>query len=653
MSEVAAGLATIATSGAALFVLLLYAPSLQAPFLAPKFAALELAATVGLVALALKRVTSGGPRWTRSIAAASWLVLITTGIAWAAAATRPLGAPYALDAVARWGSLFGLACAASVLDSAPDGARGRAELLATVTAAASIVATVGLLQHAELLPFPIPVISLPGSTFGNRNAAADVMAMALPLAVGAIAHARGRPAKVVLSIGAAIELVYLGVTRTRGAWLAGACGIGLALVLVKLRWSRTSRAIALGIVAIAAAAAALPGRFNAHDEGDAKRFASVFAVLEDGFDAHSTALKTRFGLWRRTLTMIRQHPLVGVGPGNWPVDFPLYAEPDATRDGVLTPVLEPRQAHNDPLERAAETGIFGLAAFGLLAAASAAAVRDRLRGSDPSCRLTAAAAASALLSLLVLGIASFPLEEPGTLTLAGLSLGLIAADLRGRSKAGLVNEETRESRDSSKDGEAAVIAVERPGMARIAAVKRPAIANTTVAVGAALVFCVGVREERRVRASFWLGKAERAMHDPGADATSAALRALRSALALAPGSYRGHLRMAQLKLREQQPIDSARAAKRAIAVEPYGRNAWGSLAAAELAADDFHNARQDASTALAILRDYPLALDVRARAEERDGDAQSARADREHLRTLADGTNDAAREARTLLQRSN
>ena len=124
--------------------------------------------------------------------------------------------------------------------------------------------------------------------------------------------------------------------------------------------------------------------------------------------------------------MAEEHPLLGVGPGNWPVFFPRHAEPGAARDGVLSATLAPRQAHNDLLERTAETGLVGLAALVFLAGAAAVTARRRLRAGDASARSSTAAAAGSLVALAGAGITGFPLEMPATLALAGVALGLIA-----------------------------------------------------------------------------------------------------------------------------------------------------------------------------------------------------------------------------------
>ena len=93
-------------------------------------------------------------------------------------------------------------------------------------------------------------------------------------------------------------------------------------------------------------------------------------MVLDALDPASSVARTRLGLWRRTLAVYREHPLSGVGPGNFAVLFPLHAEPGAAADGVMSATMVPRRPHNELLERLAETGPLGLAAF-------VGAVRDR------------------------------------------------------------------------------------------------------------------------------------------------------------------------------------------------------------------------------------------------------------------------------------
>jgi O-antigen ligase len=594
---VANRLATFASFGAALLVLLVYAPALQAPFLVPKFAALEVTASVGFLAFCLARAAGAESRWARPIRTGALSVLAATLIAWVVAWRTTLGAPYALDAVARWGALFGLACGTSVLGDT------RRQVVSAVTIGAAVVAGVGLLQHFELLKLSIPVFSTPGSTFGNRNLAAEVIAMALPCGLGALAGARS-DTRVAMVCAVSLELVFLAVTRTRGAWLGAAVGLAAALFLARRRWSRASIAAGSVALVIAAVAAAVPGRPNPHDAGDAKRYSGILKVLGDSFDPSSTAPRTRFGLWSRTLQIVRHDLLTGVGPGNWPVVFPRYAEPGAMRDGVLTATVAPRQAHNDLLQLTAETGAVGLFAFGLLIAGTTIAVARRLRIEDEEDRAQTAAAAGALVALVALGLAGFPLEMPGTLALAGLALGLVAAEPQAEARGASASPVTTWKRWAAYAG--AVLAM-------------------TLMVGAA------VRAERTVRASAWLGAAERSMMgDP-----PLALQDLERASSASPKDFLTRFRMAQVLSREGRPLDAAIAARQALAAEPYSPNAWAALAGAELAAGDPRSARNSASRALGILEDYPMALGIRRVAAEQEGDLVAAQQDREHLETLA------------------
>jgi tetratricopeptide (TPR) repeat protein len=234
----------------------------------------------------------------------------------------------------------------------------------------------------------------------------------------------------------------------------------------------------------------------------------------------------------------------------------------------------------------------------------------------------AAGAAGALVCLIALSLASFPLEMPGTIALAGVALGLLAANERG---------------------EAASARVARPA----------ALVYAPVAAACLLVPLAAVRAERSIRGSRWLGAAERALHrDIRAAGAAEALVDLERCLEATPGDYRARLRTAQMLLRQGRAEESVRAAQRALSIEPFAPNARAALAAAELGAGDAASARKDASLALELLEDYPDALHIRARASERLGDREAAEADRERLRALAAGASDedTARTARWLIR---
>jgi O-antigen ligase len=76
-------------------------------------------------------------------------------------------------------------------------------------------------------------------------------------------------------------------------------------------------------------------------------------------------LEGRYYHWGNTLVMIREHPLLGVGPGNFQVAYPLYCRSFAY-DPFMNYRTRIKKAHNDYLQLAAECGIPALFFFLLL-----------------------------------------------------------------------------------------------------------------------------------------------------------------------------------------------------------------------------------------------------------------------------------------------
>jgi len=109
----------------------------------------------------------------------------------------------------------------------------------------------------------------------------------------------------------------------------------------------------------------------------------------------------RLQLWSRTIRMIRDHPLTGVGLGNWRIVIPIYGAEGLRSD---TGTIHFQRPHNDLLWVASETGILGgvlyLAVFAsvvvlaVCAMARAPARHDRV-----------------VLALMVLGVSCYFLDS--------------------------------------------------------------------------------------------------------------------------------------------------------------------------------------------------------------------------------------------------
>jgi O-antigen ligase len=681
-----ARLGPAAVCGAAMVVPLVYLPNLDSVFSQPKLALLLVAGALGLGGHALAR--AGGaqrPRWPPLLTAAVAALLVTSAlsavVAWRRAAP---GAPYAAGELLRLAAVLGVALGAA---QATADRLWRRRLFQSVHAAAGLVSLIGLVQHLEILPLGIPSISVPGATFGNRNMAAEAVALSIPFGLGLLALERdrrragagtrerdrrragagesegalGSPALLMLFL--ALEIVFLAVTRTRGAWLGGAFGTAIFLGMHRPALPRPARLALVGLGLAALAAALIPGRLTARDAFDAKRSQPGQRIVLDALDPTAPAARTRFGLWRRTLSIYREHPLLGVGPGNFAVLFPRYAEPGASADGVLSPWVVPRRAHNDLLERLAETGPFGLGALLAIYAAAAAVAVARARpsfgaaedavkdsagkdavkdgaGQDGDRSLAApaglsvdavtAAAVASLAALFACGLTGFPLAMPGTALLFGLALGVLATG----DAAGEGDDDDGDGDGESETGARARRDRRRAGVAPAWLLTAAALAGAVVIAGRSLV------------GSYWLARAQASLRDTRVEAVAGAgagraLMALGRAERADAGQFRVALLTAVVAVRLDRNAEALAAADRALALEPYSPNAWAARADAHLHAKDAGAAAADARRATTLLQDYPSALSLLARADARLGDQAGVREARARLAVLADSSQEA------------
>jgi putative inorganic carbon (hco3(-)) transporter len=138
--------------------------------------------------------------------------------------------------------------------------------------------------------------------------------------------------------GAVVTAAALAFTYSRNAWLGLAAGtVGLVLTA-----QRTLRIVAVLAIVLTLGALALPGQV-------AERVRSV-VNLED------QTLRDRVAMWRSGLSMIADHPLLGVGPGEVRTWYQYYRRPEAVRPST-------GHLHNSAIQITAERGLPALVAW--------------------------------------------------------------------------------------------------------------------------------------------------------------------------------------------------------------------------------------------------------------------------------------------------
>jgi O-antigen ligase len=124
---------------------------------------------------------------------------------------------------------------------------------------------------------------------------------------------------------------------------------------------------------------------------------------------------TRIGIWKNSLRLMADHPIVGTGLGTFPVAYTRY-DPGTGSDFI-------NAAHNDYLQLVCETGSIGGLAMGLFLICLAQFSARSLMTGDGLHQAVALGASVGCFGILVHSLVDFHLQNPGT---AMLFLMLVA-----------------------------------------------------------------------------------------------------------------------------------------------------------------------------------------------------------------------------------
>ena len=271
----------------------------------------------------------------------------------------------------------------------------------------------------------------PAATFVNKNAAAQYFVLVFPLGVFLFLSARGRWTHWFHAFGCTAVVIALIYTRTRGAWL-GFTAAAIVLCWFVGREARRSRnpfrdarkrVSAATAAALALGAAHLNARGFDWFAGDVAELA-VKTAQQFRFDGGGLH---RIAIWMNTLAMIAERPILGLGLGNWMVEYPAW-HAKVLVDREIGFTLHHLNAHNDYLEIVAELGAIG----GLLFAAPVVLLTRKFarhaRRDDPGEHGRAAACLfAALVGVAVHACFSFPFHQPTTVFLAVTFVCLLSA----------------------------------------------------------------------------------------------------------------------------------------------------------------------------------------------------------------------------------
>lgn len=245
---------------------------------------------------------------------------------------------------------------------------GLSQMLTVILLIQSIV---GILQAYDIAFTSIPGNPHPTGFSGNRNLYASFLPLLLPFSFYALFISK-RPWQILASISIGLGFFALILSQTRSAWLAFIISVLVFQTLFLFyrkqmpetlvrNWIRLSLG---GVVGIAAAI----GLIFITDQGGSlrerlkNRLVSLYDFSElDATNEAARNVNERLLVWQGTVQIIEDKPLMGVAPGNWRLNFPLYGGMSALKTDEPEELDKVRvQPHNVYLQVASETGLPGL-----------------------------------------------------------------------------------------------------------------------------------------------------------------------------------------------------------------------------------------------------------------------------------------------------
>jgi O-antigen ligase len=266
----------------------------------------------------------------------------------------------------------------------------------------------------------------PFGPYSNHNHYAGYIGMLIPLALALLVRRTSRGESLLFyGFAAALMSLSLIVSLSRG----GMISLGVALVFLAVmagRARRPERLTAHAGMAAAPPREMMPHRHRAARSAWLKRFGLIaaFAVAivagvlwlapervvnrvlgpEEAGAPAETFYTSRGWIWQDTLTLIKAHPVTGVGLGAYETAYPIYS----TSDGAL----RVNYAHNDYLQILSDGGIIG----GIIAlwfiVLVVRAISQGVRMQDPWLSAVALGSGSGIIAMLVHSLFDFNLQLP-------------------------------------------------------------------------------------------------------------------------------------------------------------------------------------------------------------------------------------------------
>lgn len=225
----------------------------------------------------------------------------------------------------------------------------------SMIASGIIVSLYGIVQYLHFDPISwTEPSSRVFSTLGQANALGCFLSIPIGLVLGLCLQPLSMRKTIVLLVILLFNITCLAMSFTRGSWIA--LGIQLVIWLLLLRKISSPNNLKIITLSFIVCMITLAGFgfihiFHQHEYSVVNRIVSSANITDE-------SVETRLYLWKTALHIIKEHPWLGVGPGNFSYAH-LLIRNDAPEHLIVRQAF-PGSSHNEFLDIGVSMGVIGL-----------------------------------------------------------------------------------------------------------------------------------------------------------------------------------------------------------------------------------------------------------------------------------------------------
>ncbi len=295
-----------------------------------------------------------------------------------------------------------------------------------------LVSLIGLAQILGIGFTKLPGQLVPYGTFGNRNIYTPALLLTLPFVILEIIWAESDKWKWFAIISGLLNVLVVLLSCMRTAWLALALAILITMIILLVKNKRNSLEYTsalirkIKIVVISLVFLGIAGAFVFVIKSDEKK-----ANVGKLWSFSSTNERTT--LWKKSIEMFFDHPVNGVGEGNWRIMLPNYTLTGLPREAVVGE-MHYQRPENDFIWILSETGLVGFISYLLLFVFAFDILFKRLVHSlSPREKNSVFILIGSLILYIVIAMFGFPKERTFLTLEFGFLISLILAEQKSSS----------------------------------------------------------------------------------------------------------------------------------------------------------------------------------------------------------------------------